>query len=105
MDPDLHPMNASAVASHDLPKIKGCCSRFDLVCKIRNSIGYHQESIVITMTSIVPSGLTWDLSSSSNTIGVCLSLCNPKVMKGYFIITFMDAPKSINVLVIGFPSM
>ena len=65
MLPDLHPIKASAVANHGLPKIRGCPPKFVFGCKIRKSTGYSHESKETMISSNIPSGTTLDLSASS----------------------------------------
>lgn len=45
---DLHPIKASIVASHGLPGMIGYPPRLALGCKMIKSVGYSQESSVMT---------------------------------------------------------
>jgi hypothetical protein len=64
MFPILHPIWASAVGNHGLPKIRGYPQSLALGCSTLKSVGHSQESIDIVISSNTPSGLTVDLSAS-----------------------------------------
>ena len=97
MLPDLHPMKASVVANHGLQIIKGWPPKFAFFYKIKKSTGYSHESKETMISSNIPSGITLDLSANSKIVVVDLMLFKSKCYIVSVVITFILAPKSINV--------
>jgi hypothetical protein len=52
-------MNASVVANHGLPRIKGCPPKLDLGWRIIKSTGYSHESRDTMISSITPFGFNF----------------------------------------------
>lgn len=96
--PDLHPMKASAMANHGLPRIKGWPPKLVFGCKIIKSTGYSQESKETIMYSSIPSGTTLDLSASSKLAVVGQIFDSFKYFIVSIVMTFIAASRSINVL-------
>ena len=105
MSPDLHPMKASAIASHGLPNTIGFPPDVDLGCSTNKSIGYYHESRDTISSSNTPSGLIRDRSANSSIVGVGRRLS----MSNYWIVckvmALMDAPPSMRVFGMRIPQI
>jgi hypothetical protein len=92
-----HPMYASVVTSHGRPNSKGCLSSLILGLITIKSTWYSQELIEIDIYSKVPTGLTIDLSSSSNIVEVGLKEVIPRILQVLVVIILMASRKSTSV--------
>jgi len=63
----------------------------------RKSTGYSQELTEIVTSYKVPSGLTTDLSTSSNNIEVGSKVVMPRTLQVSVVKILMDAPRLISV--------
>ena len=70
ISPDLHLMNASAVANQGLPNISGFPPRFLFGVRIIKSAGYSKESKDTEIFSNTSSSLITDLSGNYSNVGV-----------------------------------
>jgi len=95
---DLHPMQASFVSSHGLPKIKEYPPKLDLSCRTMKSTGYSQEYKEIMAYSIIPLGLIVDRPVSCKTVEVSRRKNNPRLSIVSLFITLIATPKSIKLL-------
>jgi len=92
-----HPMYAYVIYSHGHRNINGCPLSLLLGLITRKSARYSQESTDIVMSYNVPTGLTVDLSTSSNIIEVGSKEVIPKTLQVSMVRMLMATPKSTSV--------
>lgn len=97
MLPNLHPMNASTVANHGLPSMSGSPPKFDFGWNTKKSTRYSQGSSETIISSSIPSGMTFERSTNSRTIGVDYKFVSCNIFIVSNVITFIATPKSIRV--------
>jgi ABC-type microcin C transport system permease subunit YejB len=92
-----HPMYASIVAIHGCPNINECPSSLILGLITRKSTRNSQDSIDIDISSKVATGLTTDLSSSSNIAEVGFKEVIPRILQVLVVRILMASPKYTSV--------
>ena len=96
--PYLQLMYASIVSNQGLPKIRGWLLSFYFVLNTMKSVEYSHEFIHTMISSRIPFGHNVELSTNCKTVVVCLNngcIFNLSIVS--FVITFIVAPRSINV--------
>ena len=88
-------MHASAVANQGLPKINGYPPRVPLGDSTTKSKQKSKESKVTMISSIIPSGLTVELSANWSIVGVSINPIILSLNKTSLVMVLIDAPKSI----------
>jgi len=101
ISPDLHPMKASVVTNHGLPRMTGWPTMLVLGWITRKSTGYSQEFKVTSISLRIPAGLILDLSTSLSTMGVAKRVFNCNVSMVIIVMIFIAAPKLIKVFSMG----
>ena len=103
MSPHLHPIKASAVASHGLLNTIGCPPDVDLGCNTNKSIGYSHESRDTISSSNTPSSLIRDRSANSSIVGLGRRLSMSNCWTVCKVMVLMASPRSMRVFGIRVP--